>query len=786
MPKESNVNELELKNRSYIKSVDGLRAISILFVMLYHLMPHVFAGGYLGVLVFFVLSGYFITDNLLCDFDKGGKFNLFEFYKSRFSKLYTTYLPFLCIVSFVILGFFHEALINFSQNVVSAVFGFNNIYQIVNGLSYFETHGVLNPFTHLWFMGVELQFYLFYPILLRVFYRASRGKKADIFVLLFLTSLVSAGLMYVNYSPETDISRIYYGTDTRLFSLLVGGFFACAFPKSALRTLRVKKWQGVFYTLFSLVFLTAIIWSMFMLDAQIAWLYPLGMYAFSMLAGVFLILIMIRGNLIANLLSIEYLTYFGSRSFSLYLWQYAIMVFVNAQFLWIAIDPILLLAINLIITAIIAEISYQLFEKKKVEKRKCSNKVVLVSFSLLTMVALALPQYYPDYFVARDDLSDLKRVIKEAQGDELNLMDGEEPKDMLVADLGSGVNDATNLKNQSSKTASHAEAREHDELNYEEVHLNEMHQNDKNQNVGNPNPGNQNGRDETSGRGDERNLKNQRNNYDSDAAQDQGRTQDQLSSEEINKLISESKNSDDAMKKMFEQKDGSRKQAEGDANADASMSTMQGGRSELQDSQQSQGQNDAQNVQHPQNQTANTQAESQQDAQTTAEAEVEEESQNQEAQSVSAPFTFIGDSVMLGSKPNIQKVFTNSVVNAKVSRQAHHLYDILHDMDNRGELYDNIVIHLGTNGRVDKDMLIRAIQSVGNRRVYLINAVVPRSWEGQVNQVIEEVANELPNVSVIDWYGYAKGKRELFYKDATHPELIGREKYTELIRKSID
>lgn len=110
-------------------------------------------------------------------------------------------------------------------NLLSSLFGTNNIYQILNGLSYFESHGNLNPFTHLWSLGLEMQFYFIWPVILSLLYRTFKikGKKLALTVLSF--SLLSAYLMYILYNPNIDVSRIYYGTDTRAFSFLIGVFF---------------------------------------------------------------------------------------------------------------------------------------------------------------------------------------------------------------------------------------------------------------------------------------------------------------------------------------------------------------------------------------------------------------------------------------------------------------------------------------------------------------------------------------------------------------------------------
>ena len=228
-------NNNSIKNENYISSFDGLRAIAVTFVMLFHLSPHIFSGGYLGVVIFLVLSGYLVTDNLIKEMNDNIHLDILKFWKKRIIKLYIPLLPLLSIVSIIILLFFDEMLNGYIGNLFSSLFGINNIYQIVNGLSYFESHGNLNPFTHLWSLGLEIQFYFIWPIILSILYGTLKIKGKKLAIVIFSMSFISALMMYLLYNPSVDVSRIYYGIDTRAFGFLIGAFFAVLFPREMVK-----------------------------------------------------------------------------------------------------------------------------------------------------------------------------------------------------------------------------------------------------------------------------------------------------------------------------------------------------------------------------------------------------------------------------------------------------------------------------------------------------------------------------------------------------------------------
>lgn len=148
--------------------------------------------------------------------------------------------------------------------------------------------------------------------------------------------------------------------------------------------------------------------------------------------------------------------------------------------------------------------------------------------------------------------------------------------------------------------------------------------------------------------------------------------------------------------------------------------------------------------------------------------------------------TFIGDSVMLCAQEDIKNKFKNSNIDAKVSRQYWDLPKVLENLKKNNNIKDIVVIHLGTNYSINKKEFTESLKSIGNKKIFLINCIVTNSWEGQVNKTLKEISDEMDNVNLIDWYGFAKGKKELFYQDATHPNVEGAKEYTNLLEKNLE
>ncbi len=154
-----------LKTSRYITGFDGIRTLAVIGVILYHLLPTQMRGGYLGVPVFFVVSGYLITDLLRQEWDQNGRIAVKDFYVRRMKRLYPGMVVMLLLSAAYITLFQRNLLNNLRGVVVSSLLYVNNWWQINHGLSYFDRFGNESPFTHLWSLAVEGQNYLIWPLL---------------------------------------------------------------------------------------------------------------------------------------------------------------------------------------------------------------------------------------------------------------------------------------------------------------------------------------------------------------------------------------------------------------------------------------------------------------------------------------------------------------------------------------------------------------------------------------------------------------------------------------------
>ena len=211
------------RTNNHIYGLDGLRAIAIIGVTLFHMFPDTFQGGYLGTSLFFVLSGYLLAVTTDRRAEKG-EFRVLSYYGKRLKRIY----PALLLVLLITVGVYYiidrGALGGIRPELLSVVGGYDNWWQIAQNADYFTKIANASPFTHLWFLSIEIQFYLIWPLIVMVVYRLlsrKRGSNAGLYFMLIVTA-ISAIASVLMFTPGTDVTRIYYGTDTRLYALTFG------------------------------------------------------------------------------------------------------------------------------------------------------------------------------------------------------------------------------------------------------------------------------------------------------------------------------------------------------------------------------------------------------------------------------------------------------------------------------------------------------------------------------------------------------------------------------------
>ncbi|OTN77597.1 hypothetical protein A5886_002697 [Enterococcus sp. 8G7_MSG3316] len=349
-----------LNTSRYITGFDGIRTLAVIGVILYHLLPTQMRGGYLGVPVFFVVSGYLITDLLRQEWDQNGKIKIIDFYVRRMKRLYPGMAVMLVLAAAYITLFQRNLLNNLRGVVVSSLLYYNNWWQINHGLSYFDRFGNESPFTHLWSLAVEGQNYLIWPLVFVLLMKIGK-KRSRVFNIVAGITILSGILFAVLYTPGADPTRVYYGTDTRLFSVWMGSALAFIWPTTHLKKDIPAKAKRIL-DLSGLVSLIGLISAFFLLDDHLTFVYYGGMFVISILATVLVAVTAHPGASLNRLLSNPLFSYIGKRSYGIYLYQFPVMIFYEAKVGNIGENVLLHTVIELFLILLFSELSYRFIE----------------------------------------------------------------------------------------------------------------------------------------------------------------------------------------------------------------------------------------------------------------------------------------------------------------------------------------------------------------------------------------------------------------------------------------
>lgn len=321
----------------YMAGLDGLRAIAVLAVIAYHLNLAWAPGGLLGVGVFFVLSGYLITDILVAEWDRLGRIKFKEFWLRRARRL----LPGLLVMIVLVVGwvsvFDPVQLVALRGDVLAAILYVSNWWYIFHHVPYFLRYGNPAPLTHLWSLAVEEQFYLLWPLVLWLGLRYL-PKRWHLVVLTLLAALASAALMAWLYHPGTDPSRVYYGTDTRAFSLLLGAALALVWPSRHLLPIVSPKKRWSLDLVGGLGLLT-IGWMVWQTNQYETALYRGGMVLLALATVGVVAALAHPASRLSRLLGFKPLRWLGIRSYGIYLWHYPVIVLTTPAITTTGLNP---------------------------------------------------------------------------------------------------------------------------------------------------------------------------------------------------------------------------------------------------------------------------------------------------------------------------------------------------------------------------------------------------------------------------------------------------------------
>lgn len=398
----SSVRPYEANRRYILPGLDGLRAIAVLLVIVYHFWPTVLPGGMIGVDIFFVISGFLITSLLLREGALNGRIALGSFWVRRARRLLPAIALMILVLGPVSLIVGGDIQVNLGHQLLGAATFSSNWISIFAGNDYFaQTSPEL--FTNFWSLAVEEQFYVLWPLLI-VASGLLLGRRwrhfSAIMVLGILASLGVAAFLLMNGTP---ISRIYYGTDTHLYGLLLGALLAFARPWSLYPPMGKKALYRVAQP-FGLIAFTRVMVSWLSLFALIPYAIlvpesapgaiPWGLFGASLLAlgviqGMLPDMLAGASEALRRLLNFAPLRWVGERSYGLYLWHWPLAVVMH-YVLGADRSPLVNVGV-LVATFAIAEMSYRWIETpiRRRGFRESANRVI-ASFQNATVKALPI------------------------------------------------------------------------------------------------------------------------------------------------------------------------------------------------------------------------------------------------------------------------------------------------------------------------------------------------------------------------------------------------------------
>jgi peptidoglycan/LPS O-acetylase OafA/YrhL len=367
--------EKSIRTVNYRPDIDGLRAFAILAVVLYYAFPKKFEYGFLGVDIFFVISGYVITRILIEDLQRG-EFNFFTFWGRRVKRLLPALLTIL--IFSLSLGYFmlwpteYESL---SQQTISGLGFFSNIF-FEQTLNYFEGSNISFPLLHLWSLAVEAQFYLFIPLLFFIFYRLR------ISLLHIIMLLIVISLCYSYYLGTKDTAAAFYQTPSRIWQLCFGSLIAYASSSATILSLLEKqslnRIEAIRY--FSLVLIL-----LGFISTNSVQFVPVP-FAILPVVGIGLLILMgtVQPNqsLIVKILSHKKLVFIGLISYPLYLWHWP---FFSFAYMYLNDFPSYSLRILLIILSFLFAYATYRFIETPIRKGHMSN---LYRYGLLAICSI--------------------------------------------------------------------------------------------------------------------------------------------------------------------------------------------------------------------------------------------------------------------------------------------------------------------------------------------------------------------------------------------------------------
>lgn len=374
----------------YRAEVDGLRAIAVIPVILFHAGAPGFAGGYVGVDIFFVISGYLITSIIMKDVERQ-RFSLVDFYERRARRI----MPALAVVvacstvaAYLLMP--PNYLTQYAQSVVAVMLFAANIYFYLT-TNYFATEADEKPLLHTWSLGVEEQFYVFFPLLIMALMPFGRRMLYGAMIALAIVSLGFAHVLLIKGELAANFFLIF----SRTWELVLGALVALM-PIAALTR------NGAVNQLLSFAGLLAIIYAIAVFDVNTP--FP-SVYALVPVVGACLLVLFAQpGTWAWRLLSQRFLVGIGLISYSLYLWHQPLFSFLRLK--WIGEPPAVAFALAIVLTFMLAYLSWKYVEQVFRDRNRYSRKAIFAGSAafLSTFIVIGLTGHLTKGFNARADV----------------------------------------------------------------------------------------------------------------------------------------------------------------------------------------------------------------------------------------------------------------------------------------------------------------------------------------------------------------------------------------------
>ena len=349
-----------------IRGLDGLRGIAVIAVVLYHADRNWLRGGFLGVDIFFVLSGFLITTILMTEITATGALDRANFYTRRIRRLFPALIG-LLIVSIGVAGFVvHDSAYALRRDLPWALTFVLNLSYIFFNQSYFINISRPPLLQHLWSLAIEEQFYILWPVVLLVLHKVKRISYRTLVAVSALVMAVGstawmAHLAITNQYPiPNDPSRLYFGTDTHAMGLLIGCAVAAVVNIDKLNP-RITPDRKALMNFVGLGSLSALIIGLIKIDEFAPQLYRGGFIVVSLVTALTIVVLIHPGLRIGKVVGNPLLAWFGDRSYGMYIWHWPIFMLLRPG-IDTALSDALTQVVRIVILLVVSDLSYRFVE----------------------------------------------------------------------------------------------------------------------------------------------------------------------------------------------------------------------------------------------------------------------------------------------------------------------------------------------------------------------------------------------------------------------------------------